>query len=248
MSLSLVHVTGGAPAADQGGRLLVLHRQPRRVGRRVDGGQRGGGQPRPRHRPGVNPARGCGGLVGQRQDLAHHVHVVSNQQRYLQDLWLRRLEEEFLRLRCLLAGDDEHEVVLAAPEGDDVGVGEPLGDLHGVVVEDGHALLVDCQPHLAAVQLILHLEESCSEELPLPGAGQEDPHTVRGRLPRQGSPLLGQGGLHLLPLLWPEGLLVTARVELVESLHNRGLVWSRASTSSLEVSEVDLEMILISSN
>ena len=157
MSLSLVHVTGGAPAADQGGRLLVLHRQPRRVGRRVDGGQRGGGQPRPRHRPGVNSAGGCGGLVGQRQNLAHHVHVVSNQQRYLQDLWLGRLEEEFLRLRCLLAGDDEHEVVLAAPEGDDVGVGEPLGDLHSVVIQNRHSLLIDSKPDLLVVTLILNI-------------------------------------------------------------------------------------------
>ena len=88
MSSFLVGIAGRAPTADQGRRLLVLRDQPGRVGRRVDSRQGGGGQAGPGHRPGVDPAGGRGGLMGQRQDLAHHVHVVSNQQRNLQDLRL----------------------------------------------------------------------------------------------------------------------------------------------------------------
>ena len=61
-----------------------------------------------------------------------------------------------MRLSSLLAGDDEHEVVLAAPEGDDVGVGELLGDLHGGVVQHRHALLVDGQPDQVLVNLALN--------------------------------------------------------------------------------------------
>ena len=94
--------------------------------------------------------------MGQREDLTHHVHVVRYQQGHLQDLRLRRLEEELLGLRRLRDGDDEHEVVLAAAEGDDVGVGELLGDLHGGVVQHGDALLVDGQPDQALVNLTLN--------------------------------------------------------------------------------------------
>ena len=196
----LVSVAGGAAGADQGGLHLVVGGQPRRVRSGVDGGECGGGQPRPGHRPGVDSARGRGGLVGQRQDLTHHVHVVRYQQRDLQDLRLGRLEEKFLRLCSLRAGYDEHEVVLAAAEGDDVGVGEPVRHLHGVVLQHGDSLLVDGQPGEAPVNLALKgrsechislrptsdiyldLEQRGPEELPLPGAGEEDPHTVRARL------------------------------------------------------------------
>ena len=156
MSLFLVDIAGCAATADQGRRLLLLRDQAGSVGRRVDGRQRGGGQAGPRHRPGVDPAGGLGRLVGQREDLAHHVHVVRYQQGHLQDLWLRRLEQELLGLRRLRDGDDEHEVVLAATEGDDVGVGELLRDLHGGVVQHRHALLVDGQPDGALVNLTLN--------------------------------------------------------------------------------------------
>ena len=159
LSLFLVSIAGCAATADQGRRLLVLRDQSGGVRGGVDGCQRGGGQAGPGDRPGVDPAGGHGGLVGQRQDLTHHVHVVRYQQRHLQDLRLRRLEEELLGLRRLRDGDDEHEVVLAAAEGDDVGVGELLGDLHGGVVQHGHALLVDGQPDQALVNLTLNSQQ-----------------------------------------------------------------------------------------
>ena len=62
-------------------------------------------------------------------------------------------------MRPIVIGDNEHEVVLAAPEGDDVGVGELLCDLHGGVVQHGHALLVDGQPDQALVNLTLNSEQ-----------------------------------------------------------------------------------------
>ena len=94
--------------------------------------------------------------MGQRQDLAHHVHVVRYQQGHLQDLRLRRLKQELLGLRRLRDGDDEHEVLLAAPKSDDIGVRELLGDLHGGVVQHRHALLVDGQPDQVLVNLALN--------------------------------------------------------------------------------------------
>ena len=92
----------------------------------------------------------------------------------------------------------------------------------------------------------LDLEEGGSEELPLPGAGQEDPHTVRGRLPGQTAPLLCQTDLQLLPLLGGEVDLVAGGVELGESLHHRALVWPRVPASSLtpDVSQVDLKIFI----
>ena len=91
----------------------------------------------------------------------------------------------------------------------------------------------------------LDLKEGGSEELPLPGAGEEDSHTVRGRFSGQTSPFLHQAVLHLLPLLGAEVDLVAAGVELAESLDHRGLVRSRVAASPLtaDISQIDLKNI-----
>ncbi|KAJ8869627.1 hypothetical protein PR048_028620 [Dryococelus australis] len=78
-------------------------------------------------------------------------------------------KEQFLRAAALLGTDNQHEVILAAAEGDDACVRVLGNRLHGVQLQQGHAVLEHCQPYHAPLSRSPHpcLEQRRPKERPL---------------------------------------------------------------------------------
>ena len=103
------------------------------------------------------------------KQLSHHVHVIRYKKSYLKYFRFGSFEQHFLgwiRLVLVRAGaaDNEHEVILATSEGDDVREGEPVRHLHGVVVKEGQALFVDSKPHQFSIIFILKWENKILQD------------------------------------------------------------------------------------